>query len=67
MKVIVSAFGSSEKPTSQRADPVATAQNLANFVLKNHLDGADIDWEDGAAMKDGSGAQWLITFTKKLR
>lgn len=67
MKVIVSAFGSSEEPTSQKADPIATAQNLANFVIKNHLDGADIDWEDSPAMKDGSGAEWLITFTRKLR
>ena len=66
-KVIVSAFGSSEEPTTQRADPVGTATNLANFVLQNHLDGADIDWEDGNALKDGSGATWLITFTRKLR
>lgn len=44
MKVIVSAFGSSEQPTTHKTDPIATAQNLANFVLKNHLDGCDIDW-----------------------
>lgn len=55
-KVIVSAFGSSDEPTSSKADPIGTATDLANFVLKNHLDGADIDWEDSAAMKTAAGA-----------
>lgn len=31
------------------------------------MDGTDIDWEDGGALTNGSGADWLIVFTIKLR
>jgi len=44
VKVLVSAFGSTEFPTSAGADPVQCANNLASFVLNNNLDGADLDW-----------------------
>jgi hypothetical protein len=65
-KIIVSAFGSTEFPTSSE-DPAACAQKLGNFVLQNNLDGADIDYEDNSAMTNGVGEAWLITFTKTLR
>ena len=66
-KIMVSAFGATDFPTSQGADPTTTAQNLAAFVKDNNLDGCDIDWEDNNAMEAGTGEAWLITFTKVLR
>ena len=42
---MVAAFGSSNVPTTTGADPVATANNLANFVKEYCLDGVDVDYE----------------------
>ena len=50
IKLMVSAFGSTELPTTQGIDPIACAEKLGNFVLNNNLDGVDIDWEDNYAM-----------------
>jgi len=36
-------------------------------VTNNKLDGVDIDYEDTQAFKAGTGEQWLITFTRRLR
>lgn len=55
IKIMVSAFGDSEFPTSAGEDPTACGYKLGNFVLDNNLDGADIDWEDNAAMNRGTG------------
>jgi len=65
ISLIVSAFGSTDYPTSQ--DPTATCTSLAQFVLANNLDGVDIDYEDTGAFQSGIGAQWLITCTQTLR
>ena len=65
VKILVSAFGSTDEPT--RLDPVVVATNLAKFVNDNNLDGADIDYEDNGAMEQGRGEAWLITFTTTLR
>ena len=43
--LMVSAFGSTDSPTSNGADPTQTAQNLASWVKKYGLDGVDIDYE----------------------
>lgn len=67
VKIMVSAFGATEFPTSGGVDPIACAQKLGDFVKNNNLDGVDIDWEDNSAMEAGKGEQWLIDFTKKLR
>ena len=67
IKILVSAFGDSEFPTSAGEDPVMCGKKLGQFVLDNNLDGADIDWEDNTAMNKGTGEQWLIDFTKALR
>jgi chitinase len=67
IKVLVSAFGATEFPTSAGVDPVACGNSLANFVLQNNLDGVDLDWEDTAAFQHGTGEAWLITLTKTLR
>ncbi|KAI0757532.1 chitinase [Daedaleopsis nitida] len=69
INIIVSAFGETDKPTTQGADPVATANTMAQFVLNTQLDGIDVDYEDLAAMNKGDGAaeQWVTTFTQTLR
>lgn len=67
IKVMVSAFGATENPTSAGANATQCAQKLADFVNSNNLDGVDIDWEDTAAFQSGVGEQWLITFTTVLR
>ncbi|KAJ3284590.1 hypothetical protein HDU79_008007 [Rhizoclosmatium sp. JEL0117] len=65
--VLVSAFGSTENPTTEGKDPVQTATRLAEFVKESGFDGVDVDWEDNAAMEAGSGEAWLVTFTRVLR
>ncbi|KAF7980246.1 hypothetical protein HWV62_38975 [Athelia sp. TMB] len=69
ISLIVSAFGSTDEPTTSGADPTATAQSLASWVIAQGLDGVDVDYEDDAAFDkgDGSAEQWLITFTTALR
>jgi len=67
IKVLVSAFGSTDFPTSQGVDPVTCGINLANFVRQNNFDGVDLDWEDNEAMNQGKGEAWLITITQTLR
>lgn len=69
IKLLVSAFGSTEQPTTSGADPTALAQTMAAWVKENQVDGIDIDWEDDDAMNkaDGSAETWLVTFTKELR
>ena len=64
---MVSAFGSTQNPTTSGYDPTTCALKLADFVKNNHLDGVDIDWQDTTAFQNGKGEQWLITFTTVLR
>jgi chitinase len=66
-KLLISAFGATEFPTTAGVDPTTSAKNLAAIVKKYGFDGADIDWEDDSAMQGGTGEQWLITFQKALR
>lgn len=44
IKIMVSAFGATETPTSSGSNATRCAQKLADFVTSNNLDGADIDW-----------------------
>ncbi|KAI9060304.1 glycoside hydrolase family 18 protein [Trametes sanguinea] len=69
ISIIVSAFGSSDAPTSTNADPVGTANTMAQWVLDNQLDGIDVDYEDLNAMdaRDGKAEKWIVTFTQTLR
>jgi hypothetical protein len=66
---MVSAFGSTEAPVSAGADPIATANTMAQFVRANGLDGIDVDFEDFNAINSGTGVaeNWLISFTNQLR
>ncbi|CAO3662453.1 unnamed protein product [Umbelopsis vinacea] len=66
-KLLISAFGAAEWPTSAGVDPTTSAKNLAAIVKQYGFDGADIDWEDNTAMDGGTGEQWLITFQNALR
>ena len=45
IKLIVSAFGATDAPTSAGADPIATANTMASWVLQFGLDGIDVDYE----------------------
>jgi hypothetical protein len=44
IKILVSAFGATEFPTSRGMDATTCGRNLAQFVIDNNLDGADADW-----------------------
>ena len=46
VRLMVSAFGATEQPTTAGDDPVATAQALAQWVKEQGLDGVDCDFED---------------------
>ncbi|KAJ7155351.1 glycoside hydrolase family 18 protein [Mycena crocata] len=69
IKLLVSAFGSADVPTSARADPIALATTMGNWVKQYSLDGIDVDYEDFNAFnaEDGSAENWLISFTTQLR
>ncbi|KAF7794237.1 hypothetical protein EIP86_005369 [Pleurotus ostreatoroseus] len=69
IKLIVSAFGSSDVPTSTGADPIGTANTMAAWVKQYDLDGIDVDYEDFNAFDAGNGnaENWLISFTTQLR
>ncbi|OJA17086.1 hypothetical protein AZE42_13939, partial [Rhizopogon vesiculosus] len=46
ISLIVTAFGSTDAPTTEGYDPTTIANDLAAFVLEYDLDGVDIDYED---------------------
>jgi hypothetical protein len=52
MKIMVSAFGATEFPTSAGYDPDSYCTTLGNYVVQHKLDGIDLDWEDNAAMEN---------------
>ena len=45
IKLLVSAFGSTDVPTTTNADPIATANTMAAWVKQYSLDGIDVDYE----------------------
>ncbi|KAG5639657.1 hypothetical protein H0H81_008818 [Sphagnurus paluster] len=69
IKLIVSAFGSTDTPTTSGADPISTANTMAAWVKQYDLDGIDVDYEDFDAISAGNGKAeaWLTAFTKQLR
>ncbi|KAG5654369.1 hypothetical protein H0H81_003827 [Sphagnurus paluster] len=69
IKLIVSAFGSTDTPTTSGADPIAMADTMASWVLQYDLDGIDVDYEDFGAINagDGKAEAWLASFTTQLR
>ncbi|KAJ7446690.1 glycoside hydrolase family 18 protein [Mycena latifolia] len=69
IKLLVSAFGSTDVPTSSGLDPIAMATTMGNWVKQYNLDGIDVDYEDFNAFDagDGKAEAWLISFTTQLR
>ncbi|KAG1776462.1 glycoside hydrolase family 18 protein [Suillus placidus] len=69
ISLIVSAFGSTDVPTTEGYDPTTLANSLADYVLEYDLDGVDVDYEDLYAInaENGSAEIWLTTFTIALR
>ncbi|KAJ3815284.1 glycoside hydrolase [Lentinula aff. lateritia] len=69
IKLIVSVFGSTDAPTTNGADPIATADTMAAWVIQYGLDGVDVDYEDFDAINagDGKAEAWLASFTRRLR
>jgi hypothetical protein len=45
IKLMVSAFGESDAPTTGNVDPIAMANTIGQWVLDNNLDGVDVDYE----------------------
>ncbi|KAF5379005.1 hypothetical protein D9757_009104 [Collybiopsis confluens] len=67
VSLIVSAFGSTETPTTSGVDPIAMADQMAKWVTANDLDGIDVNYEDFPAFDAGTAEVWLVKFTKQLR
>ncbi|KIK68421.1 glycoside hydrolase family 18 protein [Collybiopsis luxurians FD-317 M1] len=66
IKIMVSAFGETEKPTTQGLNAETLASTMADWVIKYGVHGIDVDYEDFDAI-DGKGVQWIVDFTKALR
>ena len=45
ISLIVSAFGSTETPTSSGVDPVGAANSMASWVVQYGVNGIDVDYE----------------------
>ena len=67
VKVLVSAFGSTENPTTSGYDAATVCDNLADFVITNHFDGVDLDYEDNGAFEKGTAPAWIVTCVQTLR
>ncbi|KAM5537760.1 hypothetical protein V8D89_008528 [Ganoderma adspersum] len=69
IKIVASAFGATDTPTTAGANAVSTANTMAQWVKSNGLDGIDVDYEDLAAINRGDGAaeKWVSDFTRTLR
>ncbi|PIL36453.1 hypothetical protein GSI_00142 [Ganoderma sinense ZZ0214-1] len=69
IKIIASAFGATDTPTTSGANAVNTANTMAKWVKSNGLDGIDVDYEDLSAMNkgDGKAEKWVSDFTSTLR
>ena len=69
IKIIASAFGATDTPTTSGANAVSVGNTMAKWVKAQGLDGIDVDYEDLAAMNKGNGAaeKWIEQFTQTLR
>ncbi|KAJ3018166.1 UNVERIFIED_CONTAM: hypothetical protein HDU68_011294 [Siphonaria sp. JEL0065] len=66
-RVLISAFGETDAPTTNGADAVDTATRLAAFVKDYGFDGVDVDYEDHRAFANGTAENWIISLTQTLR
>jgi hypothetical protein len=67
VKLLVSAFGATEMPVENGLDAEECGKKFVEFLQSNRYDGADIDFEDSLAFRNGTGEQWVSTFTRKVR
>jgi hypothetical protein len=69
IKLLVSAFGGTEQPTTSGASATQLASTMAAWVKEYDVDGIDVDYEDETAMNkgDGSAENWIIEFNNALR
>lgn len=69
IKLMVSAFGATDRPQSGPGlgNATKTANRLADFVLSHQLDGVDVDYEEIDTFANGRAVPWLIALTKQLR
>ena len=65
IKVMISAFGSTDEPATSGADPVALGHKFASFVKQYDLDGIDVDFEDFPAI-DKVSLKYTFTYLSKL-
>ncbi|KAJ6581556.1 glycoside hydrolase superfamily [Mycena capillaripes] len=61
IKLMVSAFGSSDVSTSSGVNPITMATTMANWVKQYNLDGIDVDYEDFNAFDAEDGISQLRT------
>ncbi|KAF8825698.1 hypothetical protein HHX47_DHR6000049 [Lentinula edodes] len=54
ISLVVAVFGSTDVPTTTGADPIATANTMAAWVIEYGLDGIDVDYEDFNAFDAGT-------------
>jgi hypothetical protein len=55
VKLLISAFGATEYPTTSQYNATYCGLQLAQFVIDNQFDGVDIDYEDTPAFAAGTG------------
>ncbi|EJD39830.1 glycoside hydrolase [Auricularia subglabra TFB-10046 SS5] len=67
VKLLVSAFGSTDAPTSWGLEPRALAKKVADFVTDWDFEGVDVNYEDLNAFELGTAENWIATFTEELR
>ncbi|KAF8323821.1 glycoside hydrolase family 18 protein [Clavulina sp. PMI_390] len=73
INLMVTAFGSTEQPTTSGLNAASTASTMASWVKTYGLDGIDnpfsVDYEDFTAINaaNGNAETWLINFTTALR
>lgn len=63
----MSAFGSTEFPTTMKLDAEEYGRKLAECAIANNFDGVDLDYEDNRAMEQGTAEEWLIRCTQTVR
>lgn len=67
IKLVISAFGSTDTPMSKGYKAAGVAAELADFVRSNDLDGVDIDFEETDLVQSGRATPWLVDLTTALR
>jgi hypothetical protein len=66
IKLMVSAFGESDAPTTGNVDPIAMANTIGQWVLDNNLEGVDVDYEVLGSSRLAV-ASTLTTLSRTLR